>query len=128
MPKTKEAYRGQDRTFEMIREHTRDGVCLWNDGCKIEYDKMVAEGLRTTADEILKHVALEPGQEIIKTSDSFRIVRTGGLIKGATENWGGIVKANAEAVVPMTKEQIGIEPSDGATVHVNITDEDLGIK
>ena len=47
---------------------------LQQNACRELYCEMVAEGLRTTASEILKYVELQPGQKIVETSDNFRII------------------------------------------------------
>lgn len=102
---------------------------LQQNACRELYCEMIAEGLRTTASEILKYVELGPNQKIVETSDNFRIVKTGGVVKSTTQNFSHINKANIEALLPNQYERkFSLPDGDGATVHINITDEDLGIK
>lgn len=71
---------------------------LQQNACRELYCEMVAEGLRTTASEILKYIELQPGQKIVETSDNFLIIATGGIVTNKQQPLLGEI--GPEAILP----------------------------
>lgn len=124
MPKETEAYRGEDKTLELIRErakHLTQGKWVenetefkklyqrtWDDACVEIHNEFVQEELYNSANEVLKHISPERLQsdmlqkqlKLAKNS-TYGKFANGGVVKNYK---GGLIgETGPEAILPPRK-------------------------